>query len=681
MDSSIQSALTTIPTGLKPPIEIDLESTLPPEAGLVSADVGLFYIIQDMDVLMEGRTGKAWANYKDGNANNPVVWYRVYDQYYSADGITITLTPTGQLQIAQALLDKINEAHTHTNKGDIDQIIFNNLAQRSLVDISSLTSIHEMVQAMRGNSIRTKHISGTQWATITDAPTGIGTTGAMLEIISESSSATHTVARITTLNSANARSWWRTSQASGWWQNDWQMLATQDWAMPRTPTILTTGADLNTYITPGFFATTGAAMSQSIINKPASINQSFELRVGVRTITTAGLPNAIVQEITTTDAGLNPEKWLRCSSSGIANWSDWVQISTGDTAGAFVPDYSAGYTELFNQVGVSESQVITIAEDGFVACNTQLSISSATTALFMRVQINGLFVGMDTLARPVGASWTQWRSQVYPVKKGDTVQVSCRDNTNTAFAAQLRINFLHPVKVISPTATEFALAPDTVNMETINRISTNGGEWVADRNGFVRCSMTPTVQGRLIVLSNGNEMIRMSTSIPQQIGSIMPVTAGDRIRINVLNLSTGDVSSITCQFIPPVSIIPPSYNPLPTQPHLWRNDGVEIDFGDGTFGRRFIGTTSGASGERTIVSLSTDINGNNAMIEQITGRAVCVSPNGWCEINAPSISGTAQPVQALAWMSASNNDFRLSVEGNAPRTNAPYDVRIRYTKV
>jgi hypothetical protein len=115
MDSAIQSIINSVSVGLRPPVEIDLESDLPIEAGLTSADVGLFYIIQDMDVSMAGRTGKAWANYKDGNVNNPVVWYKVYDQYYSADGTTITLTPTGQLQVAQALIQRIT-----TNENDID---------------------------------------------------------------------------------------------------------------------------------------------------------------------------------------------------------------------------------------------------------------------------------------------------------------------------------------------------------------------------------------------------------------------------------------------------------------------------------------------------------------------------------------------------------------------------------
>jgi hypothetical protein len=194
--------------------------------------------------------------------------------------------------------------------------------------------------------------------------------------------------------------------------------------------------------------------------------------------------------------------------------------------------------------------------------------------------------------------------------------------------------------------------------------------------------MTPTVQGRLIVVVNGNEMIRQSTSISQQIGSILAVSAGDRIRINALNLSTGDVSSITCQFIPPVAIIPPSYNPLPTQPHLWAIN-TEIDFGDGTFGRRFIGTYSApTSNTEVVVSISNAINPTNTLPEQISGRVQIANPSGDVLVNDPSIDIVgAQVIQAVAWLSASNQDFRMRVITNVVMTNAPYDIRIRYTKV
>jgi hypothetical protein len=104
----IQAIMSTVPPGgLRPPIETDLESDLQPEALLTADDVGLFYIVQDMDVLAPGRSGKAWANFKDGNENNPVVWYKVYDQYYSADGVSIILTPTGKLQVSTEWLSGI----------------------------------------------------------------------------------------------------------------------------------------------------------------------------------------------------------------------------------------------------------------------------------------------------------------------------------------------------------------------------------------------------------------------------------------------------------------------------------------------------------------------------------------------------------------------------------------------
>jgi hypothetical protein len=96
----LENAMATVPAGgLRPPVEIDTESELLilyPEATLTSDDVGLFYIVQDMDVLAPGRTGKAWANFKDGNENNPVIWYKVYDQILEELYIELTAeTGTG----------------------------------------------------------------------------------------------------------------------------------------------------------------------------------------------------------------------------------------------------------------------------------------------------------------------------------------------------------------------------------------------------------------------------------------------------------------------------------------------------------------------------------------------------------------------------------------------------------
>ena len=96
----VQALAATIPPGgLNVPVKIDLESELP-----ATGEDGDFYIIQDMDETEPGRTGMAWWNAETGTD-----WLTVVDQYYSADGESIVLTPTGRLSVDRAWIDNIIE--------------------------------------------------------------------------------------------------------------------------------------------------------------------------------------------------------------------------------------------------------------------------------------------------------------------------------------------------------------------------------------------------------------------------------------------------------------------------------------------------------------------------------------------------------------------------------------------
>ncbi|MCL2610797.1 MAG: hypothetical protein FWE02_03865, partial [Defluviitaleaceae bacterium] len=106
----IDSFIDKIPQALLPPVKLDLESELPDISELTSKDIGLFYIIQNMDISAEGKTGKAWLNYEDGDNANDLIWYKSFDQYYSADGVSIILTPTGKLQVGLDWFNSILES-------------------------------------------------------------------------------------------------------------------------------------------------------------------------------------------------------------------------------------------------------------------------------------------------------------------------------------------------------------------------------------------------------------------------------------------------------------------------------------------------------------------------------------------------------------------------------------------
>ena len=113
-------------------------------------------------------------------------------------------------------------------------------------------------------------------------------------------------------------------------------------------------------------------------------------------------------------------------------------------------------------------------------------------------------------------------------------------------------------------------------------------------------------------------------------------------------------------------------------PNTW-SIGVEIDFGDGTFGRRYTGTISAA------------INTLHNQVLFNTPRINIVNVGGqlqyWtAESNFPigaslgTTTGTLTHFSAIFW-SAGDNTVTLRSQSASARTNAPYDVWIRYTKV
>ena len=79
------------------------------------------------------------------------------------------------------------------------------------------------------------------------------------------------------------------------------------------------------------------------------------------------------------------------------------------------------------------------------------------------------------------------------------------------------------------------IAPDEQAMETLNRISANGGTWTADRDGFVKCSGI----GNPVFTING---ITKSNALLSSV-LVLPVRAGDIVKISA-------VSAISCYFIP-----------------------------------------------------------------------------------------------------------------------------------
>jgi hypothetical protein len=108
------------------------------------------------------------------------------------------------------------------------------------------------------------------------------------------------------------------------------------------------------------------------------------------------------------------------------------------------------------------------------------------------------------------------------------------------------------------------LSPDYRNQETVNRISTNNGEWVADRNGYVNCMLVTQANAagawtQIMIIINGkqvdlrhdeNKIINGFT----QLRSVLSVRKSDVVKFEIMNVgttgSTVRIQSLLCNFIP-----------------------------------------------------------------------------------------------------------------------------------
>ena len=113
---------------------------------------------------------------------------------------------------------------------------------------------------------------------------------------------------------------------------------------------------------------------------------------------------------------------------------------------------------------------------------------------------------------------------------------------------------------------------------------------------------------------------------------------------------------------------------LKTSPHLWEPD-VEIDFKDGSFGQRFVGTYNSGGGSLGIAVVLFPAVNNRASVALIDG-------GGWKWIavipavnNIPTQMSTAN----LVLIDGSGNVGIFQT--GSTLSNAPYDIWVIYTKV
>jgi len=159
---------------------------------------------------------------------------------------------------------------------------------------------------------------------------------------------------------------------------------------------------------------------------------------------------------------------------------------------------------------------------------------------------------------------------------------------------------------------------------------------------------------------------------------LLPVARGQSVMVSV---TAGTAINITCRFIPPVV----DTTPNPTAPHTWRNDGVEIDFKDGSFGRKYTGHITQVGG---VPSTTIFLQGNYNIIDA----------GGWwnpgttvqAQINGTLRNTTAGSGHDINWTSllykgiTPGNNIVLQTCTVTDRTGTSdmnsYSVWIRYTK-
>ena len=114
---------------------------------------------------------------------------------------------------------------------------------------------------------------------------------------------------------------------------------------------------------------------------------------------------------------------------------------------------------------------------------------------------------------------------------------------------------------------------------------------------------------------------------------------------------------------------------IKTAPHTWPV-GVEMDFGDGSFGRRYVGTTSAAANANSSLDVEPSLT-------HASGVRL-VSYGGWWGINNDAnlvmAFGTAYGSLIFSTCYIGTYGLRIQLCSNVIRTNQPYDIWVIYRR-
>jgi hypothetical protein len=122
--------------------------------------------------------------------------------------------------------------------------------------------------------------------------------------------------------------------------------------------------------------------------------------------------------------------------------------------------------------------------------------------------------------------------------------------------------------------------PDYSNQESINRITTNGGSWTVDRDGFIHGYIQTSSTPSNIFIYINDKVAETNYGHVQSIGGTHPVKKGDIVKVYA---QEGTFLQSWCYYIPPVKVPAPKYASLFTPD--WSKQEVLFNRSDvsGTF--------------------------------------------------------------------------------------------------
>jgi len=307
---------------------------------------------------------------------------------------------------------------------------------------------------------------------------------------------------------------------------------------------------------------------------------------------------------------------------------------------AFVPDYA-------NIEPTLHGLDWTAGRDGFVECH--FSRSSYDTA-FNAVAINGTEV-----YRIAGQAMANTRT-LLPVRKNDRIVMTTSGSGFNAAVSGMR--FIPPVAVIPPTINAITTLADGTDFNNVLTpgdyvtFNADSGQTMINAPVIGRYNWTITVSLRYAAVGQGRFQIAKTRA-----------TSGDFLRI--FARSSTDAGWDNWQDI----------SGFKNAPNLWPV-GIELDFGDGSFGQRFTGNITAAADTNVEIPLAT----HTSIVDIVDcGGSIHFAANSKMAFGH-TLSVSGYTVWGTSSLDISGMGMRLQSRFTQARSNMPYNIWVIYSK-